>query len=271
VAEMQGWRLTHEDSHAIRCDGTSGIFWVLDGHGGDCAANFGAPALVRELGMASGVLPTNDEIERAFERVDDLLRAHVIAKSCRTAGSTVIGALVARQPDGSFNVKLANSGDSRAVISRGPTEDTDPGGARPAVVLPSYATADDPDSDQKGALEWPMVLQTVDHKPDHPLEKLRIEAAGGRVTRQYPPRVDGILAVSRALADFDFKKSETAKPADQKVTCMPDVYEISGLKVGSLIILACDGVWDVMSSEACHLCPRSSAPRPKGRPWASCR
>merc|ERR1712019_49594 len=93
-------------------------------------------------------------------------------------------------------------------------------------------------------------METADHKPDNAIEKARIEAAGGIVTQSYPPRVDGILAVSRALGDFDFKRDVQRPPCEQKVSCTPDIYEASGLELSTLLILACDGIWDVMTSEA---------------------
>jgi serine/threonine protein phosphatase PrpC len=43
---------------------------------------------------------------------------------------------------------------------------------------------------------------STDHKPDDPLERERILKAGGTVEKS---RVNGKLAVSRALGDFDFK------------------------------------------------------------------
>ena len=42
-----------------------------------------------------------------------------------------------------------------------------------------------------------------DHKPMNEKEKERIEAAGGRVMIQ---RINGSLAVSRALGDFEYKQ-----------------------------------------------------------------
>lgn len=53
-----------------------------------------------------------------------------------------------------------------------------------------------------------------DHKPDDALEKSRIERAGGVV---HWKRVDGDLAVSRALGDFQYKTSPDLHARDQKV------------------------------------------------------
>ena len=50
---------------------------------------------------------------------------------------------------------------------------------------------------------------SVDHKPDDPQEKARIEGASGFVEEN---RVNGQLGLSRALGDFDFKKNIMLKP-----------------------------------------------------------
>ncbi len=47
-----------------------------------------------------------------------------------------------------------------------------------------------------------VVMSTRDHKPFNNEERDRIEAAGGHV---FMRRVDGDLAVSRALGDFQYK------------------------------------------------------------------
>lgn len=56
--------------------------------------------------------------------------------------------------------------------------------------------------------------------------------------------------MSRGLGDFEYKASTGRPVEEQKVSCIPDVYEMSGLRKGTIIILACDGVWDVISGEA---------------------
>ena len=82
-------------------------------------------------------------------------------------------------------VVCANTGDSRAVLCRGGE----------AVAL------------------------SHDHKPYNPGEKERIEAAGSQVKFN---RVNGDLAVSRALGDFVYKRCETVTEAEQAVTAFPD-------------------------------------------------
>ncbi|CAK9001832.1 unnamed protein product [Durusdinium trenchii] len=94
-----------------------------------------------------------------------------------------------------------------------------------------------------------VVVETIDHKPDHPTEKQRIETAGGTVSFEDPPRLDGSLAVSRGLGDFEYKADGKRTVGEQKVSCIPDIYEVSSLAPGTLCILGCDGIWDVMTAE----------------------
>ena len=69
-------------------------------------------------------------------------------------------------------------------------------------------------------------------------EKARISAAGGFVDFG---RVNGNLALSRAIGDFEFKKSIDLSPEQQIVTANPDVvtHEISG--DDEFLVIACDG------------------------------
>ncbi|PHH70762.1 hypothetical protein CDD82_6930 [Ophiocordyceps australis] len=86
-----------------------------------------------------------------------------------------------------------------------------------------------------------------DHKPQLEQEKNRIQIAGGFVDFG---RVNGNLALSRAIGDFEFKKSADLPPEQQIVTALPDVevHELSD--EDEFLVLACDGIWDCQSSQA---------------------
>lgn len=97
---------------------------------------------------------------------------------------------------------------------------------------------------------------SIDHKPDHPKERARIEKTGGNVTYmgdiKHPKtkkaipksgiyRINGNLALSRAIGD---------RAENPWIISTPDIklYKIQPL-VDSFIIIASDGLWDVMTSQ----------------------
>jgi protein phosphatase 2C family protein 2/3 len=77
-----------------------------------------------------------------------------------------------------------------------------------------------------------------DHKPQLETEKSRITAAGGFVDFG---RVNGNLALSRAIGDFEFKKSAELPPESQIVTALPDVDVHDLTDEDEFLVLACDG------------------------------
>ncbi|XP_057523073.1 protein phosphatase 2C 37-like [Amaranthus tricolor] len=79
-----------------------------------------------------------------------------------------------------------------------------------------------------------------DHKPDRPDELNRIEKAGGRVIYWDGPRVLGMLAMSRAIGDNYLKPY---------VIPDPEVTETDRTPTDDCLILASDGLWDVVSNE----------------------
>lgn len=92
-----------------------------------------------------------------------------------------------------------------------------------------------------------IALCTADHKPINPIERERIHNAGGSVMIQ---RVNGSLAVSRALGDFEYKCVEGRGPCEQLVSPEPEVYVCErNSEKDEFVVLACDGIWDVMSNE----------------------
>lgn len=75
-------------------------------------------------------------------------------------------------------------------------------------------------------------------------EKARINAAGGFVDFG---RVNGNLALSRAIGDFEFKKSAELSPEQQIVTAFPDVTVHDITDDDEFLVVACDGQWPTTS------------------------
>ncbi|CCW64252.1 unnamed protein product [Phytomonas sp. EM1] len=115
------------------------------------------------------------------------------------------------------------------------------------------------------------IAMSEDHKPANPKESRRIARCGGFVRFG---RVCGILAVSRALGDFEFKmqrgsprapritdrekndvkkkknngNDDTAQP-EYAVSNVADVRQLHLTDNSTFLILACDGLWDVLLNE----------------------
>ncbi|RKF74840.1 Protein phosphatase 2C-like protein 2 [Golovinomyces cichoracearum] len=88
---------------------------------------------------------------------------------------------------------------------------------------------------------------SFDHKPMNEGEKIRIISAGGTVEFG---RVNGNLALSRAIGDFEFKKNSQLAPEQQVVTAYPDVIIHNISNDDEFMVIACDGIWDCQSSQS---------------------
>ncbi|XP_007038514.2 PREDICTED: probable protein phosphatase 2C 75 [Theobroma cacao] len=156
-------------------------------------------------------------MKRSFERMDEVAistcACGIVGHQCgchsmevALGGSTAVVALLTSE-----HIVVANCGDSRAVLCRGGK----------AVPL------------------------SVDHKPDRSDELARIEAAGGRVVFVNGARVEGILAMSRAIGDKYLKPVVTSEPEITFTKREPE---------DECLILASDGLWDVLSCDlACEV------------------
>ena len=85
-----------------------------------------------------------------------------------------------------------------------------------------------------------------DHKPNNAPEHQRINKAGGYVEFN---RVNGNLALSRALGDFTYKQNDSLIAEEQIVTADPEIIEKEISEKDEFIVLACDGIWDCMTNE----------------------
>ncbi|OAA64168.1 protein phosphatase 2C [Niveomyces insectorum RCEF 264] len=79
---------------------------------------------------------------------------------------------------------------------------------------------------------------SYDHKGSDENEGRRIANAGGLILNN---RVNGVLAVTRALGDTYIKDLVTGHPYTTETVIQPDIDEF--------MIIACDGLWDVCSDQ----------------------
>jgi len=81
-----------------------------------------------------------------------------------------------------------------------------------------------------------------DHKPEDPEEKNRIKKLGGVIEYSAgdDPRIEG-LSLSRAIGDLD---------AEKYVSHLPDLFGYKINKNDKFMVLACDGLWDVLDNKS---------------------
>ena len=90
-----------------------------------------------------------------------------------------------------------------------------------------------------------VVRLSRDHKPGMPDETRRITELGGKVIYWGRWRVEGLLAVSRAIGDASLKPY---------ITSEPEVCEYDIGKDDWFLVMSSDGVWDVLDNEeAAHV------------------
>lgn len=188
----------------------NGYFAVYDGHGGREAVDYIERNLHRQLArqLKTGQNP-QQALQAAFLETDAQMQATRQYQDC---GSTVVSALLrpSESRAGQRDLHISNVGDARAVL---------------AVSGPPHS----------GQL-LSAVRLSRDHTPNDPSEADRVRRAGGAVFRG---RVDGQLAVSRAIGDHSLKRSG--------VSAQPHQLHMPLTKDHKFVVLACDGLWDVMT------------------------
>jgi serine/threonine protein phosphatase PrpC len=257
-AELQGWRDDHEDAHVMETSwggdaSGRGLFVVFDGHGGTSAADFGA--LYLPLKMSTKKVLSDEEVTQYFLECDEAYRM----SPDNQAGAAVCMVLTEKMPSGKYKVRFANAGDSRAILVSTKEDmvselsdralDTDLHNRKDSELTGHAEHLYGPEglhfvSDD---FECGVRLSTIDHKPNLASEKARIEAAGGFVSNDTPARLQGMLALSRMIGDFNYKKNPSLSPGEQMGSCVPEIFSAEADE-GDLVILACDGIFDVLSN-----------------------
>jgi len=222
AAGIQGWRVEMEDSHIIS-DISSfrghTLVSIFDGHGGAGAAIYASAELL-------AILVSNQKW-KDYARLANPANISLLGDALADCFMEVDVLLRAKQDN-----------------SRG--EDTSGCTAVCAVITPMFIIcANAGDSRCVMGTDNQTINLSEDHKPYDEPERRRIENAGGSVQWK---RVDGDLAVSRALGDFQYKTRPEFHAKDQKVSCYPDIRTHLRTEQDDVLILACDGVWDVMTS-----------------------
>ncbi|KAI4379861.1 hypothetical protein MLD38_006105 [Melastoma candidum] len=256
LSSMQGWRATMEDAHAAYpgLDSSSSFFGVYDGHGGKVVAKFCAKYLHLQVLKNEEYLTgdTVTSVQKAFFRMDEMMRGQRGWRELAVLGdkinkfSGMIEGLI-WSPRGSD----ANGRIDDWVFEDGPHSDfsgpTSGCTACVAVVRNNrLVVANAGDSRCVISRKGQAYNLSRDHKPDLDAERERILKAGGFI---HAGRVNGSLNLTRAIGDMEFKQNKFLPAEKQIVTANPDINILELCEDDDFIVLACDGVWDCMSSQ----------------------
>ncbi|KAF1876429.1 hypothetical protein Lal_00029777, partial [Lupinus albus] len=182
-----------------------GLYAIFDGHSGHDVAKYLQSHLFENIVNEPDFWENPvHAIKRACKATDDEILENIADSR---GGSTAVAAILIN----GVKLVVANVGDSRAIACKN-------GVAKPL---------------------------TVDHEPEK--ERDLVESRGGFVVTMpglgNVPRVDGVLAMTRAFGDGRLKDHITAEP-DVTIQKIEEDTEF--------IILASDGLWKVMTNqEAC--------------------
>lgn len=169
------------------------------------------PSLLKRLSSGArsespGLLAPSSPLSKTASR-NSVSSISTTASHIRTDSNTSNASTLANpstRPERKRVLYTANAGDARIVLCRGGK----------AVRL-SY-----------------------DHKGSDPNEGRRVTEAGGTILNN---RVNGVLAVTRALGDAYMKELVTGHPYTTETVLIPGEDEF--------FILACDGLWDVCTDQ----------------------
>lgn len=213
---------------------TAHFFGVYDGHGGSQVAKYCRErlhsALVEEIDIAKAGL--NESSGESWQEQWKEAFTNCFMKVDAEVGGAPKGTTSASE--GCLEPIAPETVGSTAVV---------------AFVCPTHIiVANCGDSRAvlyRGRVAMPL---SVDHKPDREDEYERIEAAGGKVIQWDGSRVFGVLAMSRSIGDRYLKPS---------IIPDPEIMFVSREKEDECLILASDGLWDVMTNEeACDIARR---------------
>ncbi|KAI0358027.1 protein serine/threonine phosphatase 2C [Trametes cingulata] len=248
VANAKGPRRRMEDAHSIvvpfgKVPG-QGLFAVFDGHCGKRAAEWCGEHFPQYLESAMEVdrkygIP--EALKEAFHKADaSIQELHKKTLGPVRSGCTAVVALVLLEPrdqsdsEGQSRFTSTAPAVPRSLFAK---RRSDPRRSDPAAVRRVLYTANAGDSRAVLCRGGKAVRLTRDHKASDPDEANRIESRGGTVLAG---RVDGKLAPSRGLGDHHLRTDVESAPFVARTEIGDD---------DEFLILACDGLWDVIDDE----------------------
>ena len=220
VSAMQGWRMEMEDAHVCETNFVLkdySFFGVFDGHAGPKVSQYCSQHLLDNilecLDLSKDKEVTEGRVRKAMHDGFLQLDENLKKQPQWATGEDRSGTTAIVVMVSPQKIMWGNCGDSRGLLCR----------------------------------NGKVVFSTQDHKPYNQSERTRIEKAGGTVMMQ---RVNGSLAVSRALGDFDYKRANDLKATEQLVSPEPEItIQERDPSSDEFLLLACDGIFDVMSNE----------------------
>ncbi|TYJ24936.1 hypothetical protein E1A91_A07G013600v1 [Gossypium mustelinum] len=216
-------------TNGMNRDLTAHFYGVYDGHGGCQVANYCRERM--HLALAEEIEKAKSCIREGNIRHDWQELWKKAFSNCFIKVDAEIGGVCNGVNDTDNKPIAPETVGSTAVV---------------AVVSPTHIIVAN-SGDSRAVLyrgKHPMPL-SVDHKPDREDEHARIEAAGGKVIQWNGSRVLGVLAMSRSIGDRYLKPW---------IIPNPEVMFVPRVKEDECLILASDGLWDVISNEeACEV------------------
>ncbi|KAJ5281898.1 hypothetical protein N7478_007270 [Penicillium angulare] len=225
VSAMQGWRISMEDAHAAVLD-LQAKYVRDDDKPTDPAERLAFFGVYDGHGGDKVALFTGENLHQIVAKQDSFAKGDI--EQALKDGFLATDRAILEDPK--YEEEVSGCTASTSIISKHKIWVANAGDSRSVLGVKGRAK--------------PL---SFDHKPQNEGEKARISAAGGFVDFG---RVNGNLALSRAIGDFEFKKSAELSPEQQIVTAYPDVTVHDLTDDDEFLVIACDGIWDCQSSQA---------------------
>ncbi|XP_071901328.1 protein phosphatase 2C 16-like isoform X2 [Coffea arabica] len=219
---------------------TSHFFGVYDGHGGSQVANYCRDRI--HVALAEELKDTKDDLVKESLIDTRQMQWEKVFTTCFLKVDDEVGGKVSQ------NMSPENV-DSSNYASEPVAPETVGSTAVVAILCSSHIiVANCGDSRAVLYRGKEAVVLSIDHKPNREDEYARIEASGGKVIQWNGHRVFGVLAMSRSIGDRYLKPW---------IIPTPEVMFLPRAREDECLVLASDGLWDVMTNEeACEVARR---------------